>query len=103
MPRRGPKHAGRAGGAAGDRVEERALAGAGRPDDRDEQRRIEASGPDQQVPLHVLDECERASTCGLRSGRPLDANARRREKILDELPERCLTVAVHRPRVLRSR
>ena len=94
MPRRGPKHAGRAGGAAGDRVEERALAGAGRPDDRDEQRRIEASGPDQQVP---------ASTCGLRSGRPLDANARRREKILDELPERCLTVAVHRPRVLRSR
>ena len=48
--------AGRAGGAAGDRVEDRALAGARRSHEEDDDGRIEGSGADADVTAQVVRE-----------------------------------------------
>ena len=53
-PRGRPQHAGRAGRPAGDRVEERALAGPGRPEQEHDQRRVEAAGANPDVAREVV-------------------------------------------------
>src|SRR5688500_1512678 len=57
------EHPRRAGGTARDRVEDRALAGAGRADQEDDERRIERRGPDPDVAAQEVGESPTALEC----------------------------------------
>ena len=79
--------AGLAGGATGDRVEDRALAGSGRTDEHHEQRRVERRGADPDVPGEVIGELRRASERRPRSAARRQATLGQRLQALDEVAQ----------------
>ena len=60
LPGRRAQHARGTQCAAGDRVEQRALAGAGRPQEEDDERRLETACPDSEVAREVIAQLGRA-------------------------------------------
>ena len=109
-PRRRPQDAGRARRATGDRVEERALAGAGRTEQEHDQGRIEARRADPDVPAEMVPQPRgaRPGRIGRRAQRP--APARKTLEPVDEFAQPYgrsrglrLGMVIHRQRVAPER
>ncbi len=87
--RRRPEDAGRAGGPAGDRVEERALAGSRRAEQEHDQGRVKAAGANPDMAREVVAQPCRTGPCGIGPGGQRDAAAGERLEPVDELSEAC--------------